>query len=203
MISVRDKIFTEVRPLPIRFTVDDLDFMPEDEFKKYEIIGGKLFTVSRAAHLNHQLLASRLLIEFGTYLKTNPIGEIVTEPGIIFTKEDAVIPDLVFATHETLRANVSTKGKFEGKFIASPDLIIEILSLSKKDIERDRVYKRNLYNEQKVREYWIVNGLHSSIEVYKLNENGLELDKAFQLGEEIRTEILPDFVLKTIDIFRF
>ena len=38
MISVQDKIFTEVRPLPIRFTVEDLDFMPEDEFKKYDPI---------------------------------------------------------------------------------------------------------------------------------------------------------------------
>ena len=153
MISVQDKIFTEVRPLPIRFTVDDLDCMPDVELKKYEIIGEKLFTGSRAAHLNHQLLASRLLIEFGIYLENNPIGEIVTEPGIIFTKEDAVIPDLVFATHETLKQNVSIKGKFEGKFNAAPDLIIEILSSSKKDIERDRVYKRSLYSEQKVKEY--------------------------------------------------
>ena len=203
MISVQDKIFTQVRPLPIRFSVDDLDFMPDDELKKYEIIGGKLFIVSRAAHLNHQLLASRLLIKFGIYLQNNSIGEIVTEPGIIFTKEDAVIPDLVFATHETLKQNVSTKGKFEGKFNAAPDLIIEILSASKKDIERDRVYKRNLYSEQKVKEYWIVNGLHSTIEVYKLNKKGLDLEKVYQLGEEIRTEMLSDFVLKTVEIFKF
>ena len=133
----------------------------------------------------------------------NPIGEIVTEPGIIFTKEDAVIPDLVFATHETLKQNVSTKGKFEGKFNAAPDLIIEILSASKKDIERDRVYKRKLYSEQKVKEYWIVNGLHSTIEVYKLNKKGLDLEKVYQLGEEIRTEMLSDFVLKTVEIFKF
>ncbi len=203
MISVQDKIFTEVRPLPIKFTVDDLDFMPDDEFKKYEIIGGKLFTVSRAVHINHQLISSRLIAEISFYLKTNPIGVIVHEPGIVYSKEDAVIPDLVFATHETLKNKVATKGKFEGKFTASPDLIIEILSLSKKDIERDRVYKRNLYSEQKVKEYWIVNGLHSTIEVYRLNEQGLELDKLYNLGDEIKTEILPDFELKTTDIFRF
>ena len=203
MISVRDKIFTEVRPLPIRFTVDDLDFIPDDEFKKYEIIGGKLFTVSRAVHINHQLISTRLLIEFGTYLKFNPIGIVVHEPGIVYSKENAVIPDLVFATHETIENNVAVKGRFEGKFLASPDLIIEILSLSKKDIERDRVYKRNLYSEQKVREYWIVNGLHSTIEVYRLNKMGLELDKVYNLGDKIKTDILPDFVLQTVDIFRF
>ena len=152
MISVQDKIFTEIRPLPIRFTVDDLDFMPEDEFKKYEIIRGKLFTVSRAVHINHQLISSRLIGEFVIYLKSHPIGIIVHEPGIVYSKEDAVIPDLVFATHEMIENNVATKGRFEGKFIGSPDLIIEILSLSKKDIERDRVYKRSLYSEQKVKE---------------------------------------------------
>jgi Uma2 family endonuclease len=203
MISVQDKIFTEVRPLPIRFTVDDLDFMPDDEFKKYEIIGGKLFTVSRAVHINHQLIAGRLIIEFGVYLKNNPIGVVVAEPGIVYSKEDAVIPDVVFATHETFEKNVAVKGKYAGKFLASPDLIIEILSFSKKDIERDRVYKRNLYSEQKVKEYWIANGLSSTIEVYLLGEKGLELDKVYNLGDEIKTEILPNFVLNTVDIFRF
>lgn len=203
MISVQNKIFTEVRPLPIKFTVDDLDFMPDDEFKKYEIIGGKLFTVSRSVHINHQLISSRLLIEFGTYLKSNPIGIVVHEPGIVYSKVDAVIPDIVFATHETFENNVAVKGKFEGKFLASPDLIIEILSLTKKDIERDRIYKRNLYSEQKVKEYWIVNGMHSMIEVYLLGEQGLDLDKVYNLGDEIKTDILPDFVLKTVDIFRF
>lgn len=203
MISVQDKIFTEVRPLPIKFTVDDLDFMPDDEFKKYEIIGGKLFTVSRAVHINHQLISSRLIIEFGNYLKSNPIGVVVPEPGIVYSKEDAVIPDVVFATHETFKNNVAVKGRYEGKFLASPDLIIEILSLSKKDIERDRVYKRNLYSEQKVKEYWIANGLHSTIEVYLLGEKGLELDKVYNLGDEIKPDILPNFVLNTVDIFRF
>jgi Uma2 family endonuclease len=203
MISVRDKIFTEVRPLPIKFTVDDLDFMPDDELKKYEVIGGKLFTVSRAVHINHQLISSRLIAEFSIYLKTNPIGEVMHEPGIVYSKEDAVIPDVVFATHETFKNNVATKGKYEGKFLGSPDLIIEILSLSKKDIERDRVYKRNLYSEQKVKEFWIVNGLHSTIEVYRLNEMGLDLDKVYNLGDEIKTDTLPNFALKTTDIFRF
>ena len=203
MISVQDKIFTEVRPLPIRFTVDDLDFMPDDEFKRYEIIGGKLFTVSRAVHINQQLISSRLIAEISIYLKTNPIGVVVPEPGIVYSKEDAVIPNVVFATHETFKNNVAVKKKYEGKFLASPDLIIEILPLSKKDIERDRIYIRNLYSEQKVKEYWIANGLHSTIEVYLLGEKGLELDKVYNLGDEIKTDTLPDFVLKTVDIFRF
>src|SRR5215213_4704779 len=113
----------EVRPLPITYTVDELEFMPEDT-NRYELIGGKLI-VSHAPHLDHQKLASNLNIAFGIYLIKNPIGTIVQTPGIIFTKEDAVIPDLVFATNETIKNAVAgADEKFEGKFIAAPELLI-------------------------------------------------------------------------------
>ncbi len=192
---------TDVRPLPITYTVDDLDFMPEDD-NRYELIGGKLF-VSRAAHLDHQILVTNFMREFLPYLDKNPIGILVTTPGVIFTKKDAVIPDLVFATHETIARNVAGEDEdFDGKFIAAPDLVIEILSFGKKDIERDRVYKRELYGKYKVKEYWVVNGIMNSIEVYRLDESGLSLYKHFYSDEVIETPILPEFELKLSSIFR-
>lgn len=192
---------TEVRPLPIRYTADDLDFMPEDT-NRYEIIGGKLI-VSHAPHLDHQKLASNLNIEFGIYLRENSIGIIIQTPGIIFSQNDAVIPDLVFATHETIESAVIGEGeKFEGKFDAAPELVIEILSYGKKDIERDRVIKRGLYGKYGVKEYWVVDGLFNTIEVYRLEEKGLERIKRFEIYESIETPILPGFELKLADIFR-
>ena len=193
---------TEVRPLPIRYTVDDLDFMPEDD-NRYELIGGKLI-VSHAPHLDHQKLASNLHIEFGIYLRKNPIGIIVETPGIIFSLDDAVIPDLVFATHETIENAVISEGeKFEGKFNAAPELIFEILSYGKKDIERDRVVKRELYGKYRVKEYWVVDGMFNTIEVYRLTAEGLDRIKRFEIHESIETSLLPDFSLKLTEIFRF
>ena len=195
------RALTEVRPLPIRYTVDDLDFLPEDT-NRYELIGGKLI-VSHAPHLDHQRLASNLNLEIGIYLRKNPIGIVVQTPGIIFSKEDAVIPDLVFAAHETLEKSVIQSGeKFEGKFNAAPDLLIEILSFSKKDVERDRVHKRELYGQFGVKEYWVVDGMFNTIEVYRLEENGLERIKRFEIYETITTDLLPEFELKLTDIFK-
>ena len=192
----------EVRPLPIRYTVDDLEFMPEDN-NRYEIIEGEL-TLAHSPHLDHQKLASNLHIEFGIYLKKNPIGIVVETPGIIFSEEDAVIPDLVFVTHETVRVSVIADGKkFAGKFNAAPELVVEILSYGKKDIERDRVIKRELYGKYGVKEYWVVDGLFNTIEVYHLGAKGLERIKRFDLHESIETPILPDFSLKLTDIFKF
>lgn len=196
------RALNEVRPLPIRYTADDLEFMPEDD-NRYELIGGKLF-VSRAPHLDHQLLVSNLLFQFGFYLKKNPIGIVVTTPGVIFSKEDAVIPDLVFATNETVKKSVAgADEKFEGKFIAAPEFLIEILSYGKKDIEHDRVHKRELYGKFGVKEYWVVDGLFNTIEVYRLTEQGLDRIKRFEIHETIETPLLPDFSLKLTDIFRF
>lgn len=193
---------TEVRPLPIRYTVGDLEFMPEDD-NRYELIGGKLF-VSRAPHLDHQRTITNIIGVFLDYFKENPIGEIFTTPGIIFSPEDAVIPDLVFATHETLDRNVPKEGqKFEGKFTAAPELLIEVLSFGKKDFERDRVYKRELYGKYGVSEYWIVDGLFNTIEVYRLVENGEQLVKRFEVNESVESPLMPGFSLKLSDIFRF
>jgi Uma2 family endonuclease len=195
------RALTEVRPLPITYTVDDLDFMPEDD-NRYELIGGELF-VSRAPHLDHQRLITNLFAVFIPYLKENPVGELFTTPGVIFDDKNAVIPDLVFATHETIAKNVAGRDeKFDGKFIAAPELIIEIVSMGKKDIERDRVHKRKLYGDFGVREYWVVEGFFNTIEVYRLEVNEQKLVKRFELHESIETPLLTDFSLKLADIFR-
>ncbi len=193
---------TEVRPLPITYTVDDLEFMPEDT-NRYELIGGRLF-VSRAPHLDHQRTITNLLFQFSLYLDKNPIGEIFTTPGVIFSPKDAVIPDVVFATHETIKKNVAVEDeKFDGKFIAAPELMIEILSYGKQDVKRDRIFKRQLYGDYGVKEYWVVDGLFNTIEVYRLAEGGQNLVKRFEINETIETPLLPDFSLKLTDIFKF
>ena len=192
----------EVRPLPIRYSVDELKFMPDDT-NRYELIGGKLF-VTGMPRVDHQLLISNLFVPFGEYLRKNPIGEIVSAPGVIFSTEDSVIPDFVFATHETIKNKVGRRGeKYDGYFIAAPDLLIEVLTSDKKEIERDRVIKRELYGKYGVKEYWVVDGLFNTIEVYRLGAEGLERIKRFDLHESIETEILPDFSLNLTDIFRF
>lgn len=194
---------TEVRPLPIRYTVDDIEFLPDHENNKYELIGGELF-VSHAPHLNHQRTITNLMFKLSQYLENNPIGEIFPGPGVIFSREDAVIPDLVFATHKTIETKVTSNDeKFPGKFNAAPELLIEVLSYGKRDLVRDRVRKREMYGKFGVLEYWIVDGMLNEIEVYRLDGENEELVNRYKVGEAIETPLLPDFSLKVSDIFRF
>jgi Uma2 family endonuclease len=122
---------------------------------------------------------------------------------VIFDEEDAVIPDVIFSTHETIKKNVNLIGKHSGKFNAAPDLVIEVLSFGKKDIERDRFDKREVYSKYGVTEYWIINDLYKSIEIYHLKRRGLELVDTAHVENEISSPLLPGFRLKVSEVFKF
>jgi Uma2 family endonuclease len=185
---------TTVLPL---LTVSDLGALPEDG-QKYELISGGLY-VSRAPHIHHQLAISNITIAFGAYFSKNPIGKIAPGPGVIFTEYDAVIPDLVFLTNASYERVISP----EGKLTAAPELAIEILSAGTDNVRRDRVVKRRLYGEHGVQEYWIVDMLTLSVEVYRLQGSNLELIETRKVGDAVTSPLLPDFKLQVADIFQF
>src|SRR6267378_3350739 len=108
-------------------TVDDLDAMPEDG-NRYEVIEGELF-VSRAPGLPHQRVFGNIFKAFQSYLNTNPIGEIIATPGLVFEKYSGVIPDVVFFTHERGAEIIANE-----RLHAAPELVIEILSPGRENL---------------------------------------------------------------------
>ncbi|MBR1885284.1 MAG: Uma2 family endonuclease, partial [Schwartzia sp.] len=59
----------------------------------------------------------------------------------------------------------------------APDLVVEVLSPS--TATRDKGTKKAVYERAGVLEYWIVDPLAKSIDVYHLRENRLELDYSY------------------------
>ncbi len=178
-------------------TNDYLKKMPRDENLRYELIGGEIF-VSTAPRFIHQLLATRIVLEFGDYLKINPVGHILTTPGLIFSEFDGVIPDLIFISHEKTEEILDEKG---GKFHGAPEIVIEILSPGRANARRDLQIKRELYEIYKVPEYWVVNPFEKKISVYKFKGGELKNTKTYQENETLITKSLPDFNLNISKLF--
>src|SRR4051812_26914023 len=122
---------TQVEPL---LTITDLDAMPDDG-NRYEIIEGELL-VSRAPSLTHQTVSMNLAFNIKSYLFQNPIGQIWTTPGVIFSEFSGVIPDLVFVSNER-RNEIASAERITG----APDLIVEIVSPGAENERRDRIAK--------------------------------------------------------------
>jgi Uma2 family endonuclease len=177
-------------------TVADLDNYPDDDGNRYELIEGELL-VSRAPGIPHQLVLFRLQGKFFQYLEENPIGRMVPGPGAVFSDFDAVIPDLVFVTNERWEQIV------EGtRFVAAPDLVIEIVSPGRENRRRDVDLKRRLYGRYGVREYWIVDPEDQSVGVYELNGANLELVNVFKDDSKIHSAVLPHLSLTSSVIFK-
>jgi Uma2 family endonuclease len=181
------------------FTNDYVLKMPRDEFSRYELIGGEII-VSTAPRFIHQLLATRIVAQFSKYLEKNPIGEILTTPGLIFSEYDGVIPDLVFITHERIEEILN---KQDEKFHGAPEIVIEILSPGRVNARRDLQVKRELYDMYQVPEYWVVDHFDKEILVFKRNEASLRQGKFYRKDEAVETPFLPKFKLKINNLFTY
>ena len=166
--------------------ISDLDLMPDDG-NRYELIEGELF-VSRAPSLLHQLAITNLIVLVRSYLDLNPIGIVVTGPGVILSEVSGVIPDLVFISNERLTDIV-----LSDRLTGAPELVVEILSPGSENERRDRVVKRSLYGKYGVQEYWVVDLVSRSIEIYTLNRRLLVLSSTLTEGDELNSGVLPGF----------
>lgn len=183
---------TQIEPI---MTIADLDAMPEDG-NRYELIEGELF-VSRSPSLTHQAVSGNLFFGLKNHLLQNPVGEVWTTPGVIFSEFSAVIPDIVYISNQR-RSEIASGDRISG----APDLIIEIVSPGTENEQRDRIAKRQLYGKYGVNEYWVVDPQQRTIEVYLRANESLKLQAVLQEKDELTTSLLPGFICRVAAVFR-
>lgn len=179
-----------------RWTVGDLDRLPDDEWNRYEIVDGELF-VSRAAHYKHQLAGNMSAYALTTWSRETGLGYVIPTPGLIFTENDAVIPDIVWISHERLALLADDAGHFQG----APELVVEVLSAGATNERRDREVKLRLYSVQGVREYWIVDWRAETVAVYRRHEAQLRLEATLTRDDTLTSPLLPGFSLAVAQLF--
>jgi len=179
----------------VHWTIADLDLLP-DNGNHYEIIDGELF-VTRAPHWKHQKTCNRIAHELDAWsVKTNQ-GEAVSNPGVIFSDADNVIPDVVWVSSSRLSLLLNEAGHLTG----APELVVEVLSLGADNERRDREAKLKLYATRGVQEYWIVNWRLQQIEVYRRQNALLELAATLFSSDQLSSPLLPDFICPIAKLF--
>lgn len=178
-----------------RWTSADLALFP-DNGHRYEIIDGELF-VTRAPHWKHQQVLTRLCQVLPNRNAENQPGEVLTTPGLVFSGEDNVIPDLVWISDELLATCVDESGHFT----AAPELVVEVLSQTPRDISRDRQMKLKLYSRVGVREYWIIDWQQQRVEIYRRSQASLEQVSTVFAEDVLTSPLFADFTLAVADLF--
>ncbi len=182
-------------PNRVRWTTADLELFPDDG-KRYEIIDGELF-VTRAPRWSHQQVTGRVFNALDIWSQASGLGEAAISPGIIFTEEDNVIPDVVWASNARLDLLMDEAEHLTG----APKLVVEVLSPGEKNEQRDKQLKLKLYSQQGVQEYWIVDNNLRQVQVYRRENAVLGLVVTLQADDALTSPLLPDFACPLIQIF--
>ncbi|NCJ07363.1 Uma2 family endonuclease [Synechococcales cyanobacterium C] len=175
-------------PSPVRWTIQDVEALPENEWVHYEIIDGELF-VTRAPHHRHQKIVGRIFAALDHWSVTHGLGEASIMPGLIFSDSDNVSPDVVWISDERIAQIQDEAGHFRG----APELVVEVLSPGKANEDRDRQAKLKLYSVQGVQEYWIVDPITQRLEMYRRDQAQLTLVATLLVGDAITSPLLPGF----------
>lgn len=182
---------------PLRWTVDDMQFMPDDGgWKRHEIIDGELF-MTRAPHIRHQSAAGKIHVRLELWSEETALGRAFQTPGIVFSPNDAVIPDVVWISQERFASGIDKAGHLT----VAPELIVEILSPGEKNEQRDREFKLKLYSIHGVQEYWIVNWQLQTVEVYRREAARLHIVSTLMLNDQLTSPLLPKFQLPIASVF--
>lgn len=184
-----------------QFTVDDLPNMPDDG-NRYEVIEGELY-VTAAPGDAHQGIIGVLFVALNTWRQAGGGGRLRLGIGLVFSRRDAVIPDLAWAAPDQLPAILidPATGERDGKWHLAPALVVEVLSPGKVNAERDRETKLTLYDRRGVREYWIVDPAARAVEIYRRGQGALSLVATALSDEALLSPLLPGFRLPVADLF--
>ena len=180
----------------IRWTIQDIDALPHNEWIRYEIIDGELF-VTRSPHHKHQQVAGRVFSVLDSWSIDSGLGEPSIMPGLIFSESDNVIPDVIWGSYQRLAQIQDDAGHFRG----APELVVEVLSPGAKNEARDRSAKLKLYSVQGVQEYWIVDRVAQRVEIYRRNQARLVLTATLFASDVITSPLLPNFTCEVARLF--
>jgi len=175
-------------PMPVdtRLTYEDYSLLPNNG-KRYEIIDGELL-VTPSPRRSHQKVVTNLVYYLVEFVRRHDLGEVYAAPfDVVFSRYDVVEPDVLYVSKA--RASVLTEKNVQG----APDLVVEVVSETTAEI--DRTTKLKLYARCGVQEYWIIDPVECSAEVYRLEKQGFELAARLRTDQSLTSPLFPGFSL--------
>jgi Uma2 family endonuclease len=196
-------MITDLSQLDLSKQYSYADYLTWQFSDRVELIKGWIHKMSPAPKRRHQRVSINLTFELLTYLnKCNcqvyeaPFDvRLKKNKGSDFEVDTVVQPDIsVFCDLSKL----DDRGAID-----APDMVIEITSVS--TMKKDYNEKFNLYEENGVQEYWIVNPDSNSMELFSLQSNKLVSMGVFSIADgatSVNSVLFPDLNIELVQIFK-
>ena len=196
-------IITDINQLDLKKKYTYADYLSWQFTERVELIKGWIYKMSPAPRRLHQRVSIKLTFEIMKFLDSCNC-QVYKAPFDIRLKKNKGT-DLEIDT--VVQPDISvfcdlTKLDDRGG-IGAPDLVVEITSDS--TMKKDYNEKFNVYEENGVREYWIVNPDSQSMEVFTLRNEIFESAGIYNIREgatHVNSIIFPDLKVDLIEVFK-
>jgi Uma2 family endonuclease len=149
--------------------------------------------VAPALSFFHQEVVARFYDRLKHWVAQRHLGKVVFTPvDMILTSRRVTQPDVLFISKERLHI-------VEDRVRGAADLVAEVLSPGSR--RRDRIEKRDLYEQHGVREYRIIDPEAETVEVLFLDRGEYRLSGRWHPGEQARSQLLKRFKFAVDDLF--
>ncbi|HAT81788.1 MAG TPA: Uma2 family endonuclease [Flavobacterium sp.] len=195
-------IITNIKQLDLKGSYTYADYLLWQFKERVELIKGKIFKMSPAPSRLHQNTSWQIARQLDkTFHKTT--CKMYTAPfdvRLINFKESTKDNQITSVVQPDLCVICDNEKLDDKGCIGAPDLIIEILSPGNSN--REMTIKFDLYEENGVKEYWIVNQSDKTILIYVLKEGKyIGLKPIIETGK-LESPTFPDLKFRVKDIFK-
>ena len=149
--------------------------------------------MSPAPSFYHQEVALRFYRTLHQWVVGHQLGKVIAAP-----------VDMVLSQHRTTQPDVAFIGRdrlaiIQEAILGPADLVAEVVSLGSR--ARDRIEKRDLYEQHSVKEYWIIDPESQTVDILHSEKGAFQLVMRCGLGQTAQSRLLPGFQIAVHELF--
>jgi Uma2 family endonuclease len=185
--------------LDLQGTYSYADYLKWQFEERIELIRGKIFKMPPAT--KHQQYVGEIFRQISNHVHRSSCKTFVAPFDVRLTPIQKTDSDKIYTVVQPDVCVVCDPAKIDAKgCIGAPDLIVEVLSPGNTDREMNEKFE--IYQENGVKEYWLVEPNDRIVLVYLLDETGKYIGlKPFTESETLTSNSLGSFQLLVRDIF--
>jgi len=179
------------------------DYLTWLDDKRRELFNGFVNLMTPAPSRIHQRILVDLIRQFLKYLNQNKCEVYVAPFDVRFpSKIGEIADDKIYTVVQPDICIICDASKLDDKgCIGAPDLIVEIVSLS--SVKNDIQQKYKLYEENGVKEYWIVQPNDETLTVFYIENGKYQHKGLFTKGSIVPVNIFKGKIsINLDDVFR-
>ncbi len=194
-MSATPNVFERPGIMPLsgrRYTYEQLVAELPETNQPCELWDGEL-VMSPTPSFYHQEVAFRMCRWLYDWVTVRKLGKVITAPiDMVLSAHRATQPDVAFIAQARLHI-------IERVIMGPVDLAVEIISSGSRN--RDRIEKRDLYEQHGIKEYWIVDPESETVDALFLENFRYVLVISSEPGEIAASRLLPGFQVAVNQLF--